>query len=276
MTTYLNRISFFNAGFCRQFAWLAGRKSWGIVRFNAVFAYVEHPDRGAFLIDTGYGDQFWKATSSFPQRLYRWVTPTRLSEQIHAANVLASTGIDPMSIQGIFISHFHADHIAGLNHFPHTRLIYRDTPLRQMKQLTATQQLHHGFLPSLIPEDMEERSLTIDESSFRIQGDLLGNLRCVDYWGDGSLYLVDLPGHALGHMGFLLNTPEQPTLYVVDACWELEAMRSQRTLPILSRRFQHDYAAYLQTQMHLRELVRHRDMRLLACHCTETQRQVVR
>ena len=47
------RVVFLNAGYCTQWAYLAGQRSRGLTRFHAVFVYLEHPVHGAALIDTG-------------------------------------------------------------------------------------------------------------------------------------------------------------------------------------------------------------------------------
>ena len=43
----------------------------------------------------------------------------------------------------------------------------------------------------------------------------LGDYRALDFYGDGSLYLIDCPGHAHGHMCALARTSSNPPEFVL-------------------------------------------------------------
>src|SRR4051794_18292513 len=105
----LQRVTFLNGGHCTQWSYLAGGRSWRRIRFPAVFVYLEHPEHGGALIDTGYSPHFFEATRTFPERLYRWITPVRLDARKQAPAILEAHGISPDRVRRIFISHFHAD-----------------------------------------------------------------------------------------------------------------------------------------------------------------------
>lgn len=270
MSSTLKSVRFLHSGWCSQFARLAGAPSWKWVRFYAVFVYFEHPVHGGCLIDTGYSDQFFHATRWLPQRFYRWVTPVVLDESRDAANRLRQAGIDPTNVKRIFVSHFHADHVAGLKCFPAAEFIYRQAPFDRLQAQAVHSQVRHGYLSDLIPSDFAARSRPISEAQFVPGvGDWEGFQVC-DYWNDGSVLLVDLPGHADGHFGFVLQSAEKRVFYIVDACWYVDVMLNQLPLPWISRRFQHDGTAYFDTQQKLRRLVEQTGIQLLACHCPRT------
>ena len=92
--------------------------------------------------------------------------------------------------------------------------------------------------------------------------------------GDGSLRLVDLPGHADGHFGFVLQSADTRLFYIVDACWHVKVLLDKSPLPWISRRFQHDAAAYFATQDKLRQLTERTGIELIACHCPRTLQHV--
>ena len=167
----------------------------------------------------------------------------------------------------VFISHWHSDHVAGLKCFTNCEFVYRDACYQELIAHTSVSQVQHGFLRDLIPADLEERSRIVPEDQFQPgTGDLEG-FNVLDYWGDGSLELVDLPGHMHQHTGFLLRTATQRFFYVADAYWHHDVMLSGGKLPWLTRRILHARAAYQETQDKLRRLVKDTDWQLVACHC---------
>ena len=267
----IRRLKFFNGGFCRQWAKFVGSRSWGIRRFYAVFLLVEHGEGGNLLIDTGYSPEFFQATRSFPSRFYRWLTPVTLDPHQNAAGVLRNGGVDVDDLDHIIVSHFHPDHIGSLRSFPGASVAYRVAALQHLESSTRSNQLHEAFLCDLLPDDLAERTMPIEEDAFR---DDVGGLKAIDYFGDGSMMVVDLPGHALGQMGFLIDSPEGPIFYVTDACWEMDAFEQERRLPWVARRFQSDYETYMQTQALLRQWLSENHATMLACHCPRTQAYV--
>lgn len=43
----------------------------------------------------------------------------------------------------------------------------------------------------------------------------IGNFRAIDYFEDGSFYLLDTPGHAVGHVGALARTSAEPSTFIM-------------------------------------------------------------
>lgn len=275
MTTHLNNVTFLNAGYCVQLKYFVGHRSLRRTKFFAVFVYFEHPVHGPSLIDTGYSDHFFHATRRLPQRFYRWATPMRLSVHKDAVGVLNDAGFVASDVSQIFISHFHGDHVAGLRCFPDARFIHRSQSLADLSQLSATKQVHHAFLPQLLPDDFNDRGITIPEAAFDQKCDVVEGFNVHDYFGDQSLLLVDLPGHAIGHTGFLMQTDAGPVFYVVDATWDVDVLERGGSIPYLAKRFQHDMKSYEQTQSLLRTIGA-AGVPILACHCPRTQSHVVK
>jgi glyoxylase-like metal-dependent hydrolase (beta-lactamase superfamily II) len=265
-------VRFLNAGSCTQWGYLAGRKTRRLVRFPAVFAHLDHPAHGQSLIDTGYSPAFLDATRPFPQRFYRWLTPLHLPPERHARGGLETRGIDPDQVERVFVSHFHGDHIGGVRQFPAARFVYRRSPFERLLGESALAQVRHAFLPRLLPDDFVERGEPIAEGHFRPGDGDLSDFRVYDYWGDGDLLLVDLPGHADGHTGYLIRTDTGPLFYIVDATWDVEGMLAGRPLPRVSLALQHSKADYLRTQARLKRLTD--AVPVLACHCPRTQAHV--
>lgn len=276
MSVTLSSVRFLSAGWCRQSARLAGAglDAKGGMRFYAVFVHFVHPVHGSCLIDTGYSDEFFHATKPFPARFYRWITPVDLGDPPGPRGQLGRIGVDPDGVRHVFVSHFHADHVGGVKSFPEAGFIYRPETLARLRQQSVGTQVRHGFLRDLLPDDFETRGVPLEESRFAPGTGEWSEFSVCDYWNDGSLLLVDLPGHADGHFGFVLRTAERQLFYIVDACWILDSMLSGRRLPWISRRFQHDEAAYHATHEKLRRLTERTGLELVACHCPRTLRYV--
>ena len=98
----------------------------------------------------------------------------------------------------------------------------------------ATAQLTHtDFSPT-------RRGRDLVEIPFTGQGSLtIGGFRAHDYFGDGSFYLLDSPGHAVGHLCGLARTtqgggPEDDTFVLLggDVCHYAGILRPSEHLPV--------------------------------------------
>ena len=75
-------IKLFASGFCVAESSIANpQHARGKTKFYAVWALLHIPNIGYILFDTGYSNQFRIATESFPDRLYRWITPVTIDNK---------------------------------------------------------------------------------------------------------------------------------------------------------------------------------------------------
>src|SRR5688500_8995444 len=157
------KINVLHAGYCtapEHIAIQGGR--WRNIHFPAMFALLEHPCFGPMLFDTGYSYRFFEETKTFPSRFYRWMTPVTLHEQDLLVNQLVAHNIRPQDITHVFISHFHADHIASLPVLTRSRYIYMPHAYEGIRGTRGMDALKHAFMPGLIPKDFDERSMPVD------------------------------------------------------------------------------------------------------------------
>jgi glyoxylase-like metal-dependent hydrolase (beta-lactamase superfamily II) len=274
------KVSIFSAGFCscpEHIAIQGGR--WQNIHFPAMFALFEHPRFGAMLFDTGYSERFFTETEHFPNRLYRMLTPVSLRPEQLAVRQLSALNIQPADITHIFISHFHADHIAALDDFPRAKFVYLPQALESTRSLHGLAALSRAWLPGLIPTDFSERaapvamavprSLTPEYAPFTTGFDLLG---------DESLLAVELPGHATGQMGvFARDESGSSYFFVADAAWLARSISANRPPHQLANFIFPDPGAYRKTLADLHQFYANRpEVRLIPSHCETTLAQYVK
>ncbi|OWA36019.1 MBL fold metallo-hydrolase [Saccharibacillus sp. O16] len=272
-------LRIFSTGSCVHPEWVTIRGgSLRSVRIPALFACVEHPQAGPILFDTGYAERFFRETHPFPARLYRMVTPVQFAAGQSAAERLRAAGISPENIRQIIVSHFHADHVAGLQDFPQAEFLYEAEALDSMRSLRGIRAVKRGFLPGLLPGDFDRRARPFaPESRVAVPEALLPRFpfrRVTDVLGDGSLLAVDLPGHAFGQIGLLLRTERGPVLLCADAAWSAAAYRENRPPSGLAGIIMPDRRAYADSFRALREL--HEafpELTIIASHCPEAERR---
>lgn len=212
--------------------------------FPALVGLIRHPAAGALLFDTGYAEHFLRATDRLPERLYRWATPMTLPPEECLLPQLARHGLAAHEIRGVFASHLHADHIAGLRDLPRARLWCSDAALRFARERGRLARLRKATLVDLLPEDVDTRLSTI-ESLPRLASPpgwtMFGD--GFDLLGDGSLRAVPLPGHARGHHGLLLrHEDDREVLLAGDATWRIDAGRTARAPSLATRALSDDWA----------------------------------
>lgn len=102
---------------------------------------------------------------------------------------LATIGVKPEQVTIIGISHYHFDHTGQMSAFPQAKLLIGRADLAALKANPAP----FGIVPGLAKPWTEGTSV-----SDPVDGDR-------DVFGDGSVTMIDLPGHTPGHHGLLVR-----------------------------------------------------------------------
>ncbi|GAB1596424.1 MBL fold metallo-hydrolase [Lysobacter claricitrinus] len=240
--------------------------------FPAGWALVEHPRHGPVLFDCGYGEPARTAMQRGLRRVYRNVLGVCCPAEGDAATLLARRGIAPDDVRWIVISHFHPDHIGGLRAFPSARFVAHADAWATM-QAGPLARLHAQVWRELLPDDFESRLQLVDAGRFAaLDGDLASLGTGVDLFDDGSIALVDLPGHARGQIGLATHHEGTRVLLVADAFWQHAQLDTSSPLSWLARRLAtHHSMDYATTLSRLR---RFRDEQpaawIIASHCART------
>jgi glyoxylase-like metal-dependent hydrolase (beta-lactamase superfamily II) len=212
--------------------------------FPATYLLIEHPLHGPSLYDTGYGEAFIEGTNTFPLNIYRRVTPVYFNNDQSAKAQLEKQGIKATDIRYVFISHFHGDHIGGIS----------------------------DFVPNTIPTDFMNRVEFIEDSLICMSHPLMNYFKNVwDFFGDQSLYLVELPGHAPGQLGALIKRDNEYLFVVADAAWTMQSViENVAPIPLAALLFD-NWKIYKETLSTLNKIHSlEENVQIFPVHCQET------
>lgn len=249
------RLSTYRVGHCTHPACMA-LKGRGLSRqcFPSR-AYLIETAQGLALWDSGYAERFHAAASEGVFKLYSWITPVHFdpTEALHLQ--LRAQGLAAGDIRWVVLSHFHADHLAGLRDFPNAQIVCDRAAWEAVRGLSGWAAVRQAFLPVLLPPDMASRLQFVDTLPRRaLPTELFPFAQARDLTGQGDVLIVDLPGHALGHLGAFIAQDDGWSLLASDAAWLSDGYRLPRGPSELSFLVQHDRRQYYQTLSRLHAL----------------------
>jgi glyoxylase-like metal-dependent hydrolase (beta-lactamase superfamily II) len=264
-------LDFFASGYCESHGKVANPKfGKGTEKFYATWALIYLPETGYVLFDTGYTEHFQTATAPFPDRFYRWMTPVFIKKNETARAILAQKGISEKDIKYVIVSHFHADHIAGLKDFPSATFICSEAALTEVKALKGIKAVKKGILHALFPVDFYERVRTIEDFSDKITVSKEG-LTTYFLFKNEQFKLVAVHGHAKGMLGFIFDTDNKKIFFGTDASWSYDTY-NQGILPFkIVKLFFDSWKDFVETQQKIRTFQDQNPMfTILFTHCVKT------
>lgn len=245
------------------------------IRFYATIGILEHPKHGLILFDVGYHDEFYLQTKKFPYSIYAKITPVFHRSHESAKNRIKQLGYSPSDVSAIIISHFHADHIAGLKDFPNATFVCNSEAWNSVRDKRGFSALRHGFIPSLLPEDFEKR---LEQVYFHSNPSVKEHQilsREFDLFGDASLMLCELPGHAVGQIGARVQTGTGESFLIADAAWVKENFLRMKLPSPIVRLF---FSSWKEFKLSLEKVHRYSQAfpqtKIIPCHCFSTLKQV--
>ncbi|TFK48513.1 Metallo-hydrolase/oxidoreductase [Heliocybe sulcata] len=188
--------------------------------------FIEHPTKNIrIMFDLGV--RAWPEESApvLRKRMEQPGGPKAVVEK-DVATRLKEGAVDLESVNAIIWSHTHFDHTGDPSTFPPTT------------ELVLGPGTKAAFFPpypanpesSLLASDFEGRKVTeLTPDQFTLN---IGDFQALDYFGDGSLYLLDTPGHCQGHItGLARVTPTTFILMGGDTCHHPGQLRPNTYLP---------------------------------------------
>lgn len=173
---------------------------------------IRHPD-GDLLWDTGLPGGWADAPEGAVVRgVFSMRVPTRLADQ------LAQLEMAPADIEFVSLSHSHFDHIGNAGLFTGATWLLDADERAWMFREEARGEEEFALIAPI--ENAPTRALEGD-------GD-------TDVFGDGSVVIVQAPGHTPGHDVLLVRLPNAGPVLLTGDMWHMAESREQRLVPVFN------------------------------------------
>ncbi|KAF3931938.1 hypothetical protein ABW20_dc0101267 [Dactylellina cionopaga] len=183
---------------------IKGRESLDVGAF-AYFIIHTDPQSGQerkILFDLG-APKNWKEElpPSLAERIRAWEDngATIIAEK-YISEVLEDNGVDLADIEALVWSHAHFDHTGRPSLFPTSVKLIVGPALKTMFSPGYPENPNAPFRAK------EFANRSVIELSFDSSTLTIGGMKAIDFFGDGSFYFLDAPGHAVGHINALART----------------------------------------------------------------------
>ena len=158
---------------------------------------LDHPDRGPVLIDTGYAPDAGTDPARTMGRMSGLLFENRPADLL---GLLRSAGA--AAIETVLMTHMHTDHISGMGLFPGAEFVADG---REWAAGLARGGWMTGYHRATISATTRRRELDMSGPDARPRGPFA---RTVDVFGDGSVIACSTPGHAVGHLSYVIALSE--------------------------------------------------------------------
>ena len=191
-----------------------------------VFCFlIEHP-HGLLLVDTGWCREISPAGVYDPAAVRR-VLPGHLAAFFRPTlpageaidEQLLSRGLRPRDLDCVILTHLDPDHVAGLRH------------LRGAKRIVLPEDEYFWTCRTVYKLRQPQKlwmDAPVERIYYRAAADA-PNRWAIDLFGDGSVQLVNVPGHTDGQAAVLLRRGERFVLLAADAAFSPRSWQEELT-----------------------------------------------
>ncbi|KAL7943372.1 Metallo-hydrolase/oxidoreductase [Trichoderma barbatum] len=151
-----------------------------------------------------------------------------LSSEDDVRSALALGGCDSAEIDYVIVSHIHWDHVGTPSDFPNATFICGHNTDKLLNNQMGEDLYNPYYEPDLLPKD---RTIELPAVPSQAEGEVFEPERgwrwqskhdiphAIDMFNDGSIYIINSPGHVPGHLNALVRVAADKWVYLAaDAC----------------------------------------------------------
>ncbi len=180
---------------------------------------IRHP-KGDLLWDTGLPDALNAQKDGVTSGPFHISVPNTLAGQ------LESLGVTPADIEYLSVSHSHFDHMGNAGQYAGSTFIVNENEYAH-----------------LFREDARNDAQSFASYSALENSEMIKFTGEYDVFGDGSVTIVDTPGHTPGHTVLQLELVNAGTVLLTGDLYHLHEAREKRTVPVFNTDFDQTLAA---------------------------------
>ncbi|KAF1950470.1 Metallo-hydrolase/oxidoreductase [Byssothecium circinans] len=165
--------------------------------------------------------------------------PTTVSPDV--ADSLRKGNLEPRQIDTVILSHVHWDHVGTPSDFPNAEFVVGSGTLHLLAHgggpLYPAELFNADELPldrtRELPPTSPSASTASPKQTNHVWKPLAGFPAAIDFFTDGSVYIIDAPGHLPGHVNLLARTAPRKWVYLGgDCCHDVRILRGERGIAV--------------------------------------------
>jgi len=194
-----------------------------------IHAYlIDHPRSGLILVDTGISWEQAHEHSRYYKGVMHYILDEdeyRLTREQELPAQVARLGYRIDDIHTVILTHFHEDHVGGLQYVPDAKVVAAQAEWAALKMKAF------GFIPIIYRPSISAVKVW-DPISFT-SGPFHSFESSQDLFGDGSIILLPTPGHDPGHQCVLVRLEGYDVLITGDIMYTLRHLAVDEVRAVL-------------------------------------------
>ena len=169
-----------------------------------------------------------KSRERYPNVLQKHIdgrAPFELTPGVAAQ--LKEGGLDPGQINLVMLSHIHYDHHGDPEDFENAHFTIGHGAMNVLKNGLGGYASHQHFEPDTLPDDRSSELPDPQGEKWKSLGPFPAVL---DLFEDGSVYVIDTPGHLPGHVNLLCRTKDKWLCLCGDAFHDRRLLTGEKDI----------------------------------------------